>query len=67
MLMRRAALKLRDGGEDRLLLVVANARHNRDMVAPPGPHRRFVPVDARTALADLSAGRCPAGSLLVFL
>ena len=67
-LVRRLQLKVRDGGEDRVLLVVADTHHNHAVVRGSRPtfDAQF-PVDARTALADLSAGRCPRGSALVFL
>ncbi len=66
-LERRLALKLRDGGFEHLILVVADTRRNRDAVdAAPAAFERFT-VAARNVLAALADGRDPGGSGIVFL
>jgi hypothetical protein len=66
--MRKLALKLRDGGVDHLLLIVADTRANRDAIAAAGMAvRELFPISPRRALRALAAGRHPGGSALVFL
>lgn len=67
-LERRLALRLRDGGLDAVILVLANTRHNRALVQA---HRdelalRF-PVQGRRAMELLTAGIHPGGSAVVLL
>lgn len=65
---RRTALKERDGGMDRVVLLVANTRHNREVV---GAHSdalsaRF-PIPGPRALELLRAGADPGGNALILL
>jgi hypothetical protein len=67
-LERRLALKLRDGGRDRLVLLVADTRHNRRVLRLTGDSLRAAfPVYGRDALAALDQGRCPSGSSIILL
>jgi hypothetical protein len=64
---RRIALKQRDGGIDRVVLLVADTRRNRCALAAapnafPGFRR-----DARATLRDLAAGRNPDRSAVLVL
>ena len=65
---RRCALKRRDGGVDMVILLVADTRANRRMLAL---HREALrssfPLDTRQILAALRAGRAPSGSGIVVL
>ena len=67
-LERRAALKLRDSGFDRMILLVADTRHNRDVLrlAASSLTGAF-PVSGRDALASLENGRCPSASAVIVL
>ena len=67
-LLRRIALKARDSGVDRVLLLLAETRTNRAFV------REFhdvlasdYPVAGRVALAELAAGHDPGGNAVVML
>jgi hypothetical protein len=63
---RRLRLKIRDGGVDGVVLLIANTRRNRSAIAAaPGAFLEF-DRDARRVLADLRAGRDP-GTALLFL
>lgn len=65
---RRIVLKLRDGGFDHVLLVVAGTRTNRHAVRAAGTAvGEIFPIRAREALAALAAGEHPGGSALIFL
>ena len=65
---RRLTLKMRDGGVDAILLVVADTRANRAAVAALGDSIRVLfPITPRQAMHALAAGMHPAGSALVFL
>jgi transcriptional regulator with XRE-family HTH domain len=67
-LERRLTLKVRDGGEGHLLLLVANTRANR--LAMPSLGRALetaLPVSGRAMLSALRAGRDPGGSGIVML
>jgi transcriptional regulator with XRE-family HTH domain len=57
---RKLALKERDGGADWLILLFADTRHNRALLAGPGAalKARF-PLDGRRALELLGAGVDP--------
>jgi transcriptional regulator with XRE-family HTH domain len=67
-LQRRLALKLRDGRRDRLILLVADSRHNRHVLRLAGDSiAAAYPVPAREAIAALEFGRCPAGSAVIVL
>jgi transcriptional regulator with XRE-family HTH domain len=64
---RKINLKQRDLGLRRVILVVADTRHNRFVVANvPALVNRF-PVSTRACLAALSSGRDPGGDALVIL
>jgi len=67
-LQRRLALKLRDGGVDALILVLADTRHNRALLQAHGEElaQRF-PVPGRRAMELLAAGAPPGGSAVVLL
>ena len=67
-LLRRLALKMRDGGVESVLLVVADTRSNRAAVegARDILATTFA-VSSRRALAALAEGRHPGGSALIFL
>ena len=67
-LQRRIELKRRDGVVDRMLLVVADTRANRDAIAAAADVLGAAyPVSARVALAALAAGRDPGGDALIVL
>ena len=65
---RRLALKERDGGMDRLVLLVLDSRSNRDVIRLHGEILavRF-PVPAGRALELLGAGVDPSGNALILL
>lgn len=65
---RRLALKERDGGMDRLVLLVLDSRSNRDVVRSHGDILavRF-PVPGPRALELLGAGVDPGGNALILL
>lgn len=67
-LMRRLHRKMRDGGVDSVLLIVADTPGNRRAVDAAGPQvAADFPVSARMALASLAAGERPPGSALIFV
>lgn len=61
---RKLALKLRDGGFDHVVLLLADTRRNR--TASPAM-QRTMPLDTRAVLAALREGRDPGASGLVIL
>jgi transcriptional regulator with XRE-family HTH domain len=61
---RKLALKLRDGGFDHAVLLLADTRRNRE--ASP-ELQRGIPLDTRAVLAALRQGRDPGGSGIVIL
>jgi transcriptional regulator with XRE-family HTH domain len=61
---RKLALKMRDGGFDHVVLLLADTRRNR--TAAPGV-QRTMPLDTRAVLAALRDGRDPGASGLVIL
>jgi hypothetical protein len=66
-LERRLALKIRDGGVDGVILVVADTRRNRRaLAAAPAAFAAF-DRDARSVLRALAEGRDPGGSAILFL
>ena len=66
-LERRLALKVRDGGVDGVILVIADtARNRRALAAAPTSFSEF-DRNARRVLSALAAGRDPAGSSLLLL
>jgi transcriptional regulator with XRE-family HTH domain len=67
-LQRRLALKLRDGRRDRLILLVADSRHNRHVLRLAGDSlRASFPIPGREALAALEQARSPSDSAVVLL
>jgi hypothetical protein len=65
-LERKLALKLRDGGFDHVVLLVADTSRNRDALAAMPIAARFL-VSSRAVLAALRNGRDPGGSSIVVL
>jgi hypothetical protein len=67
-LTRRLALKQRDSGAERMLLVVADTRHNRHVLrlAAPDLEPSF-PVPDSAALQELARGNRPAASAIIRL
>ena len=67
-LSRKEALKRRDDGAETMILVVADTRHNRQVVrlAKPDLIGDF-PIPGTAVLAALSKAERPAGSGIVFL
>lgn len=67
-LQRRLGGKRRDGGVDHVILVLADTRHNRAFLRAAGSgFAADFPVDGRTALQRLAAGRDPGGSAIILL
>jgi transcriptional regulator with XRE-family HTH domain len=64
---RRASAKQRDLGADRLILVVSESRHNREVIRLHPELRERFPIDTRTCLRRLAAGEDPGGDCLVIL
>lgn len=65
---RRVALKARDGGVSRVILVVAATRGNRLAVRDAAASLEAAfPIPGRVALQALAAGRDPGGSALVLI
>jgi transcriptional regulator with XRE-family HTH domain len=66
--VRAAQLKQEAAGLDRMILVLADTRHNRDALHAAAPTLLpAFPVAPRAILADLRAGRPPAGDGVVFV
>ena len=64
---RNISGKQRDLAAERVVLLVADTRHNRDVIRRvPELHARF-PVDTRTCLTALKHGIDPGGDSLVIL
>ena len=64
---RKLALKLRDGGEERLILLAADTmRNRRALAAAPGAFASLT-GRTRTILAALGAGRVPAAGGIVII
>lgn len=67
-LERRLALKLRDSEFDRLILLVADTRHNRHVLRLAEESLRgLFPIPGRFAVAAMKAGHRPPGSAIVRL
>lgn len=65
---RRIRLKQRDGVVDLVILVVADTRHNREMLELHRDElRELLPLDSRQVLASLRNGRLPDRSGIVLL
>lgn len=67
LLERRAAAKQRDLGSTRLILLVADTRHNREVIRLHPELRERFPINTRTCLARLANGLDPGGDCLVVL
>lgn len=67
-LQRRLRLKLRDGGVDHIMLLLADTRHNRTFVreVSAGFLSDF-PIPGTVALSRLVAGEDPGGNAIVLL
>jgi hypothetical protein len=64
---RRLALKVRDGGVDGVILVIADTgRNRRALAAAPGSFLGF-DRNARRVLSALAQGRDPGGSSLILI
>jgi transcriptional regulator with XRE-family HTH domain len=67
-LLRRLTLKRRDGGVDRLVLLVADTRHNREVMrAASVEFAAAFPANARRALPLLAAGLDPGADVLLLM
>ena len=67
-LERKLALKERDGGVDWMILLLADTRHNRSILAGPGASLRGrFPLDGRRALELLAVGVDPGQNAIVLL
>ncbi|MCI0344559.1 MAG: helix-turn-helix domain-containing protein [Chloroflexi bacterium] len=66
-LERRVAAKARDLGIERVVLLVADTRHNRRVLSLHPELRAAYPLSARACLARFAAGRLPPASALVIL
>jgi transcriptional regulator with XRE-family HTH domain len=64
---RRARGKQRDLGADRVILLVSDTRHNREVIRLHPELRERFPIDTRTCLKRLAAGEDPGGDCLVIL
>jgi len=65
---RRVALKQRDGREPCVILLLADTKHHRALLASAGDGLRArFPISQRAALAALKAGQSPGGNALVLL
>lgn len=65
---RRAALKMRDGGFDRLVLLVGDTENNRRVLASFREElRALLPLDTRQVMASLRAGKTPPASGILVL
>lgn len=67
LLERRAGAKARDLGVRRLVLLVADTTHNREVVRLHPELRERFPIDTRTCLRHLRRGEDPGGDCLVIL
>jgi transcriptional regulator with XRE-family HTH domain len=67
-MLRRIALKERDGDVNGVILLLADTRHNRDLLRHYGQllEPQF-PVPGAEALAALAGGRPPAGNAVILL
>lgn len=64
---RKAAAKARDLGAERLILLVSDTRHNREVIKLHAELRERFPVDTRTCLGTLGQGSDTGGDCLVIL
>jgi len=67
-LLRRLSMKQRDGGVDRLVLLVRGTHLNRSIAREfASPLREAFPIPAPQALSALADGRDPGGDAVIFL
>jgi transcriptional regulator with XRE-family HTH domain len=66
-LERTIAAKQRDLGASRVVLLVADTRHNREVIEHAEELKRRFPISTRACLAALARGREPGGDALVIL
>ena len=66
-LERRVGAKQRDMGVERVILLIADTRHNRDVLEHHPELRERFPVSTRAALIALKAGTLPDGDAIVIL
>ena len=67
-LARRLALKKRDAGSPRMILLLADTRPNRAAIRAAGSYLAdLFPIGSRDALAMLASGRVPAEDALILL
>ena len=64
---RKLALKARDLGADRRILLIADTRRNRDVVRLHPELRQRYPIGTRACLSALGRGKDPGGDCLVTL
>ena len=65
---RKLALKRRDGGVDRVILLMPDTRHNRAFLRNAGEgFRADFPVPGRQALERLVAGEDPRGNDIILI
>jgi len=67
LIERKASAKRRDLGADRLILLVSETRHNREVIRLHPELRERFPIDTRTCLGRLARGQDPGGDALVIL
>lgn len=64
---RRTSAKARDLRIDRVILLVLDSRHNRDVIRMTPELRRRYPIATRAALLALGRGEDPGGDCLIVL
>jgi transcriptional regulator with XRE-family HTH domain len=67
LIERRSAAKQRDLGASRLVLLVSDTRHNRQVIRHHPELRERFPTDSRTCLRLLARAEDPGGDALVVL
>jgi transcriptional regulator with XRE-family HTH domain len=67
LIERRGAAKQRDLGAKRFVLLVADTRHNKEVIRHHPELRERFPIPARKALAALARGEDPGGDALIVL
>jgi transcriptional regulator with XRE-family HTH domain len=66
-LERGIRLKQRDGGLERMILLLRGSRHNREALKHADALRRSFPLETRAVMAALIRGRDPGGDGIVLL
>jgi hypothetical protein len=66
-LLRRTALKRRDGGEPRVVMLLADTRANSEALGLAGILESAFPIRTRGALRALCAGADPGGDCLIVI